>query len=87
MIKEEKRFYIEENANIKAEIGFELIADVVYINSTITKPEFQGQGLAGMLTQELVNYAKENNYTVVPRCSYAQRYFEKNPDLEYLLEK
>ncbi|MEM3108848.1 MAG: GNAT family N-acetyltransferase [Candidatus Bathyarchaeia archaeon] len=47
------------------------------ILSTYTPEEFRGRGLAALLMEEALKYAKENNLRVVPECSYARYYLEK----------
>jgi len=55
------------------------------ILSTYTPEEFRGRGLAAILMEEAIKYAKENNLRIVPVCSYAKYYLEKkgNPIIEH----
>jgi len=59
--------------------------NVMSINHTVVKKELGGQGIAGKLTDEAVNVARENGYKIRPVCSYAVKYFEKNEELKELL--
>ena len=37
-----------------------------------------GRGIGTMLMQTAVEWAKEHSYTIIPVCSFAQRYLSKN---------
>lgn len=73
-------FLIEENGKQIAELDFELKQDVLNAYHTGVKPELEGQGIAGKLFDEMVKYVRENNYRVIPSCSYILAKFRRNPD-------
>lgn len=58
---------------------------------TITKvfvdPKYRGQGVAGKLMAAAVSYAEKNNIFLDATCSYAQSWFEKNPQAQHVLKK
>ena len=58
---------------------------VMSITHTVVKKELGGSGIAGKITDEAVNVARENGYKILPICSYAVKYFEKNEELKDLL--
>ena len=37
-----------------------------------------GRGIGTLLMQKAVEWAKEHDYTIIPVCSFAQRYLSKN---------
>ena len=41
---------------------------------------YEGQGLAGTLFTEMVNYARKNELTIIARCPYILAKLKKNPD-------
>lgn len=43
-------------------------------------PEFQGRGLAGMLTRHGLDDAQARGRTVLPYCSYTRGWISKHPD-------
>ena len=49
---------------------------VLDVYHTLVKPELEGQGIAGKLVEEIVKYARENNYKLVGSCSYADHKFK-----------
>lgn len=51
----------------------ELGNNVIEIDHTIVDKEYGGQGIAGKLVDEVVNYAKENNLKISSTCWYASK--------------
>lgn len=86
--KDENRIYLEgENGKVIAEITYPENEDgVCTITHTIVDSSLQGQGVAGKLTQEAYNDMKARNKKVKPVCSYAQKWFENNPDKRDILK-
>lgn len=41
-------------------------------------PAFRGQKLGSVLMEEVVKWARQNNYKLVPVCPYAAHEFSKN---------
>ncbi|MBD3414849.1 MAG: GNAT family N-acetyltransferase [Candidatus Aminicenantes bacterium] len=41
-------------------------------------PEFRNKGIADKLTQTALDYARENNFSVIPSCSYVAMYVRKH---------
>lgn len=54
---------------------------------TVTEPEFRGRGLARKVFDFTVHYARNNNYKIIPICSYADSIFQKEADLQDVLFK
>ena len=46
---------------------------------------FRGQGLAKQLLDDVYLYLKNSNKKVIPVCSYAVSYFEKNRDKQDII--
>jgi len=42
--------------------------------------ELEGHGLGSKLATFALNYARENDLTVVPRCPFVKSYLERHPD-------
>lgn len=51
----------------------ELGNNVIVIDHTIVDKEYGGQGIAGKLVDEVVNYARENNLKISSTCWYASK--------------
>lgn len=47
------------------------------IYRTYVPISLRGRGIAAALTAEALDYAKRMGYTVIPSCSYVERYIER----------
>lgn len=74
-------FFIEKEGKQIAELDFEIQGNLLNAYHTGVRPELEGQGIAGKLFDELVKYARENNYMIIPTCSYICVKFRRNPDI------
>lgn len=50
------------------------------VEHTFVPPEMRGQGVARLLVEALVADAREQGFTIMPRCSYAEALFRRRPD-------
>lgn len=50
-------------------------------------PDLRGQGFAGKITQFALEYAKSKSLRVIPICSYAVWWIQKNPEYQPLTIK
>ena len=59
-------------------------ADNVFtIEHTVGNPEFKGVGLK--LLDRAVAYAREKGYKIVPQCPFAQKMFDRKPEVHDVL--
>jgi predicted GNAT family acetyltransferase len=47
------------------------------IYRTFVPDALRGRGVAAVLTQHALEYAAREGYTVIPSCSYVERYIER----------
>jgi predicted GNAT family acetyltransferase len=73
-------FYIFDNENQIAEIEFSLAGKVLDAYHTGVREELEGQGVAARLLNALVSYARDNEYKIVPSCSYVLAKFNRHPE-------
>ncbi len=73
-------FFIMEGERQIAELDYDLQNGILNAYHTGVRRELEGQGIAGKLFDELVKYARENNYKVIPTCSYILVKFRRHPD-------
>ena len=73
-------FFIEEDGRQIAELDFVIKEDVLDAIHTGVRPELEGQGIAGRLFDEMVNFAREKGYKVKPTCPYIDVKFKRDPD-------
>lgn len=83
------RFFIGDSENNpKAEITYThqnegvIVADHTYVSE-----ELRGQGVAGQLFNQLIAFARENNYKIIPQCSYVKTKMEKTNEYDDVLAK
>ncbi|MBS9775511.1 MAG: N-acetyltransferase [Fusobacterium sp.] len=77
-------FYIHDaNKDILAQLEYKRVNNILTADHTEVSESLKGQGIAGKLFNELVKYARENNYKINPVCTYVQKKLEK-PDYDDL---
>lgn len=74
--------YQDETGHILAEIVFSEQDGVVSIEHTLVDPQLRGQGLAGIMTQELFAKLKQEGKSVRPVCSYTVRWMDAHPEFD-----
>ena len=57
------------------------------IQSIVVSEKYRGMGCAKKLFDEFIKKAQNENKKIIPICSYAQKQFEKNSNLENILKK
>ena len=75
-IENEGFFIFGENGDELAKLTYRKEGEKLFFESTVVSPELRGQGIAGKLFEAGVKYARENNYKIVPVCSYIVKKFE-----------
>lgn len=79
--KNQGSFFIEQAGKQVAELDFEVKNNILNAYHTGVRPELEGQGIAAKLFDEMVRYARENGYKVIPSCSYILAKFRRSPDV------
>ena len=65
-----------ENGKLLGKIEFTLSDNNMTILHTYAYES--GRGIGTMLMQNVVEWAKEHDYTIVPICSFAQKYLSRD---------
>ena len=73
-------FFIELEGCKVAELDYEIKANVLCAYHTGVRPKLEGQGIANKLFNELINYARANNYMINPSCPYILAKLKHNSD-------
>ena len=81
-LDERKRgaFVIEEEGKQVGEMVIGLGETALTVYHTEVNPEMEGKGLAKLMLEEMVSYARSNNLQVVPLCEYVHVQFKRHPD-------
>ena len=52
------------------------------IDHTGVSPAFEGRGIGKKLVMSAVEYARENNFKIIPICPFVVALFQRDPSLE-----
>jgi len=81
-------FFIKENEVVIAELTYGMTnPDTMLISHTGVSPRLRGRGIAMKLVEAAVNFARENNFKVIPQCSYVRWAFEVKPELSDVMKR
>lgn len=70
-------FYVEENGERIANLLYVFTNDSTFsIEHTVVKPGNEGKGIARKLVEAAVEFARKNNYKIIPACRYARKVLE-----------
>jgi predicted GNAT family acetyltransferase len=80
------RFYVEENNEVLAEMTYSWRDKHVFvIEHTEVSDKLAGKGVGKQLVNAAVEFARGNNYAIVPVCSFARKVFDKTPEFKDVL--
>jgi len=58
--------------------------DILDFTHTIVPKELGGQGIGSQLVKHGLDYARDNNFKVIPSCSFVDAYMNKHQDYQSL---
>lgn len=50
------------------------------VDHTEVNPDYKGQGVGKLLFEKMVDFARQENYKVIPLCPFAKAMFDKMPE-------
>lgn len=68
-----------------AKLWYSLKGNTLYLNYAFVPQNLRGRGIGGEMMEEVLNYAEENELSVVPVCSFTVRYLDDHPKWHKLL--
>ncbi len=68
-------------------ISYGLFDKKIIFTHTEVPPALRGQGIAEKLAETVLNYARDHNLGVVPRCQFVASYIRKNGEYKSLVVK
>jgi len=85
--KDKKRFFtiVEER---EAYLNYEFSGEnTLNFNHTYVPFNLRGRSIAAQIVRYALEYARENNFKVIPSCSYVRVYIDKNKQFSDLVEE
>lgn len=83
--REGNEFYLEVNHK-KAYLAYEHKHEgVLNYKHTYVPPQLRGQGIAGKIVKQALEFAKQNNYKIIPTCSYVASYLNRHSELKIVV--
>jgi predicted GNAT family acetyltransferase len=73
------RFELEVEGST-AFIEYKRSGDWLFLIHTEVPGAIEGKGVASAIVQKTLQYAKDNNYRIVPICPYVQSFLKKHPE-------
>lgn len=61
--------------------------NTMLLNHTEVSPAYEGKGIAKKLVMKSVEYVRENGLKILPRCTYAEKLFERSTEIQDVLYK
>jgi len=61
-------------------IEYKLSGNTLFLIHTEVPTALEGKGVAGAIVQKTLQYAKDNNYKIVPICPFVRHYLEKHKE-------
>jgi predicted GNAT family acetyltransferase len=74
------------SGKLMARLDYRLQNRTIVILHTEVPSELAGCGVGAKLVKAALEYARESGFTVVPLCSYAAAYIQRNPQYQALVE-
>ncbi len=72
--------------NASSYVSYSLNDRIMELYTTYTPPQLRGKGLAEKVVKAALDYAKENNFVVIPTCSYVRVFIERHPEYKSLTD-
>jgi predicted GNAT family acetyltransferase len=82
--REKKRFVINIDGK-EVYVDFEMKDNKMDLDHTYTHPDLRGRGLAAQVVRAALEFAKEENFKVIPTCSYVRSFISKNDEYKELV--
>jgi predicted GNAT family acetyltransferase len=61
-------------------IDFKLAHEKLFLIHTEVPPELKGKGAGTAIVEKALQFAKKNNYKIVPICPFVQSYLKKHQE-------
>src|SRR5437764_12663998 len=83
--RDHDRFAIRDEHGI-AELVYNIIGSQIVLEHTEVPKASEGRGYAGALAKTALEYARENQLTVIPVCPFVIGYLSRHPEYQSLVK-
>lgn len=73
------RFELESEGSI-AFIDYTIRHGLLFLIHTEVPAALRGKGIGNIIVEKVLEYAKQNNYKIVPICPFIQTYLKRHPE-------
>ena len=80
------RFTVTEDG-LTAELNYRMSGSEMIITHIGVPRPLEGRGIGSALAKAGLEYARQQEMTVVPICSFARSYIDRNPEYQSLVRK
>jgi len=85
--KEAQKFFVLTE-DMESKLNYDKIDDkTLQYQSTFVPDELRNMGLAADIVKYALDYARNNNFKIIPSCSYVRNYISRHPEYEDLIAK
>ncbi|GHA27920.1 N-acetyltransferase [Devosia pacifica] len=82
------RYWATLDPDHEAEMTYRWVSEgVMSIDHTLTPPKYEGRGVALQLVEASIKDAREQGFTIIPRCPYVAVQFRRHPEWGDLLAR
>lgn len=83
--KEGECFRVHLEGEHYAIVQYQFIDQAMHITSTRVPDELQGKGYGKVMMNSVLPLIEVQGFKIVPKCSYVEHYFNRNPEWQHLL--
>jgi predicted GNAT family acetyltransferase len=73
-------FFLERDGRRVAELTYTLSGGAALVDHTFVEPPLRGGTIAPSLVEAAVRWARQENYKILPLCSYVRSVFARKPE-------
>ena len=59
----------------------------IIFTHTVVPFSLKGQGIGGLMARHVLDYARENEMTVIPQCPFVRAYIERHTEYQDLVQQ
>ena len=73
-------------ANMGTVLSYHRVGEkVLDFRSTLVPPHQRGKGIGTELVRKALDWARQEDYRIIPSCSFVARFIEENPEYQDLV--